>query len=327
MRSEISVIIVAWNCRQVLSDCLRSILAQVKPDTSEVIVVDNASSDGTAEMVRQHFPSVKVIESQGNLGFARGNNLGLEAATGEYVFLINPDVVVKEGTFARMMEYMKENPGVGMLGPKIVGRDGLVQRSCMRTPTLWNQLCRALALDSLTKKSRVFGGYLMNDFRHDTLREVDIINGCFWLVRRTALEQVGSMDPQFWMYADDLDWCRRYTEAGWKVVFFPEVEAIHLGGVSSDNAPVFCFVQMQQADLQYWRKYHGLISYACFFLILYLSHAVRSTGSALLYMVRASSRSRMSLKFKKHFACMHWLTLRIVSPKKDLGFGLVGTTR
>jgi GT2 family glycosyltransferase len=315
MSAEISVIIVAWNCRKVLSDCLESILVQVKPETSEIIVVDNASSDSTAEMVHANFPSVKLIESKANLGFARGNNLGLEAATGDYIFLINPDVVVGNNTFARMLHYMESNPGVGLLGPKIVGRDGVVQRSCMRTPTLWNQLCRALALDTLTKNSRLFGGYLMNDFPHDELTEVDIINGCFWLVRRTALEQVGRMDPQFWMYADDLDWCRRYTEAGWRVVFFPDAEAIHLGGVSSDNAPVFCYVQMQQANLQYWRKYHGVTSYLCFFFILYLGHAIRSATAAFLYVVRASSRSRMSLKCRRHFACMHWLTLRILSPR------------
>jgi GT2 family glycosyltransferase len=315
MSAEISVIIVAWNCRKVLSDCLNSILLQIKPEVSEIIVVDNASSDGTADMVRTNFPSVKLIESNSNIGFAQGNNLGLEAATGEYVFLINPDVVVSDNTFAKMLNYLRSNPEIGMLGPKIVGPDGAVQRSCMRTPTLWNQLCRALALDTLTKKSRLFGGYLMNDFQHDELREVDIINGCFWLVRRSALQQVGGMDPRFWMYADDLDWCRRYTEAGWRVVFFPEAEAIHLGGVSSDNAPIFCYVQMQQADLQYWRKYHGVFSYACFFFILYVSHAIRSAVSAILYVVRASSRSTMALKCKRHFACIHWLTLQIFSPR------------
>ncbi|MGH9517143.1 MAG: glycosyltransferase family 2 protein [Terriglobales bacterium] len=318
MSVEISVIVVAWNCRKVLSDCLESILLQVEPERSEIIVVDNASSDGTAAMVRANFPSVKLIESDVNLGFARGNNLGLEAATGEYIFLINPDVVVGSDTFAKMLDHLRSHPGIGMLGPKIIGRDGAVQRSCMRTPTLWNQLCRALALDTLNKKSRLFGGYLMNEFPHDALRDVDIINGCFWLVRRTALEQVGEMDPQFWMYADDLDWCRRYTEAGWRVVFFPHADAIHLGAVSSDTAPVFCYVQMQQADLQYWRKYHGVFSSACFFFTLYLSHALRSAVSALLYVVHASGRSRVALKCRKHFACIRWLTLQIISPRPGL---------
>jgi GT2 family glycosyltransferase len=315
MSAEISVIIVAWNCQKVLCDCLESILLQVKLETTEIIVVDNASSDGTSEMVRTTFPSVKLIESKVNLGFARGNNVGLEAATGDYVFLINPDVVVGNGTFSKMLQYMKSNPEVGMLGPKIVGRDGAVQRSCMRRPTLWNQFCRALALDTLTKKSRLFGGYLMKDFEHNELREVDVINGCFWLVRRTALEQVGGMDPQFWMYADDLDWCSRYRRSGWQVVFFPDAEAVHLGGVSSDNAPVFCYVQMQQADLQYWRKYHGVLSYLCFFLILYFGHAIRSAASVVLYALRASNRSRMSLKCRKHFACMQWLTMHMLSPR------------
>jgi GT2 family glycosyltransferase len=313
MKTKISVVIVSWNCRKLLSDCLESILAQLQTLSSEIIVVDNASSDGTAAAVRTNFPSVKLIESETNLGFARGNNLGIEVSTGEYVCLINPDVVVAKQCIARMMEYMDRSPDVGMLGPKIVGPDGVIQRSCMRTPTLWNQLSRALGLDTLTKQSRLFGGYLMNDFHHDELCDVDIINGCFWMVRRIALNQVGMLDPRFWMYADDLDWCARYRAAGWRVVFFPEAEALHFGGASSEQMPVLCYVEMQHADLQYWQKYHGLISCCCFFAILCIGHAVRSTAFACLYAFRTSGRSRMSVKLKKHLACIRWLTSRAIA--------------
>lgn len=308
MRIELSVIIVSWNCKAMLADCIKSLRGQLPTGASEVIVVDNASSDNTAEMVRQEFPDVKLVASATNLGFARGNNAGLEISSGKYICLINPDVVVGADCIARMRDYMEQHPDVGLLGPRIIGPDGATQRSCMRTPTLWNQLCRALALDSLVKRSRLFGGYLMTDFQHDELRDVDVINGCFWMVRRTALNNVGNLDPRFWMYADDLDWSRRFLLAGWKVVFFPYAEAVHYGGGSSQLAPVLCYVEMQRADLQYWRKYHGFVSYCCYWGIMYLAHLLRSAACACIYAVKASYRQQALAKMKRHLACLCWLT-------------------
>jgi len=292
----------------MLIDCINSLRGQLAADKSEVIVVDNASSDGTAEMIRRCFPDVKLIESLTNLGFARGNNAGIELSSRQYLCLINPDVVVGENCISRMVDFMEQNPDIGMLGPKIIGRDGEVQRSCMRAPTLWNQLCRTLGLDSLIKRSRLFGGYLMTDFPHDSLRDVEVINGCFWMVRRDALLNVGNLDPRFWMYSDDLDWCRRFLIAGWRVVFFPEAQAVHFGGGSSQLAPVFCYVEMQRANLRYWRKYHGFASYCCFWAMIYLSHFLRSVACTCLYAVRTSERERALAKVARHRACLRWLT-------------------
>jgi GT2 family glycosyltransferase len=310
MNTEVSVIIVSWNCREMLAECLRSIQDNLPPDTSEIIVVDNASSDGTAEAIRRAFPYVNLIESGSNVGFAQGNNLGLQASHGNYLCLINPDVIVEPGCIRRLLKYLEEHPDVGMAGPQIVGPDGVVQRSCMRTPTLWNQFCRALALDTLTKRSRLFGGYLMSDFAHDEPRDVDIINGCFWVLRRGALTDVGLMDPRFWMYADDLDWCLRFHIAGWSVVFYPAARAVHYGGGSSRHVPVFCYLQMHRADLQYWRKYHGLPSYCCYWTILLCAHTLRSAAFAVLYVARSSHRSEALIGLKSHLACMHWLSAR-----------------
>lgn len=317
MNTEVSVVIVTWNCEQFIADCLRSLISQL-PLQSEIIVVDNASSDRTVEAIRSVSPFVKLIQNEQNLGFAGGNNLGIEAATGEYVCLVNPDMIVCERCIPRMIEYMKQHGEAGLLGPKIVECDGAVQRSCMRTPTLWNQLCRGLALDTLTKHSRLFGGYLMTDFTHDELREVDIINGCFWLVRRQALEEVGLLDSRFWMYGEDLDWCRRYREAGWRVIFFPGSEALHFGGGSSAHTPLLCYLEMMRADLQYWRKYHNLVSYSGYFTILFIGHAVRLTASAFLCLLPESRRPNWLSKLRKHLTCMRWLTLRFVSLNRKL---------
>jgi GT2 family glycosyltransferase len=310
MMSTVSVVIVSWNCRQLLGECLKSLRHSPAREVSQIIVVDNASSDGTPDAVRREFPEVELMESGGNLGFAQGNNLGMEGASGDYLCLINPDVVVQSGCISRLLNYLQDHPDVGMIGPQIIGPDGAVQRSCMRTPTLWNQLCRALAIDSFTKGSRLFGGYLMTEFAHDAVRDVDIINGCFWLVRRSALQDVGPMDPRFWMYADDLDWCRRFSLAGWRIVFFPEARAIHYGGGSSRLVPVFSALQMHRADLQYWRKYHGLASYCCYWSILFCAHALRAAVCAGMSLA-PSRRSQAFLRLKSHLACMPWLSARV----------------
>jgi GT2 family glycosyltransferase len=317
MNPEISVVIVTWNCERFIAGCLASIVGEL-PENSEVIVVDNASTDGTLDLVRRFFPSVNLVESQKNLGFAGGNNLGLRAANGQYVCLINPDVVIREGCIHRMIQYMDQTTDVGLLGPKIVGSDGAVQRSCMRAPTFWNQLCRALALDTLTKQSGLFGGYLMNDFPHQEVRDVDVVNGCFWMVRRAALKEVGLLDSRFWMYGEDLDWCRRYNEAGWRVVFFPASEALHFGGGSSAQAPLSCCIEMMRADLQYWRKYHNGVSYLAYFAILFSGHVLRLSGCAFLYLLPAPGRSHALSRLRKHLACVRWLTLRRMPADRNL---------
>jgi GT2 family glycosyltransferase len=309
---EISIIIVSWNCRQMLAGCIKSLQAQMSADDAEIIVVDNASTDGTAQMIREEFPQVCLIASSSNLGFAEGNNRGLKVSKGRYLCLINPDVVVGEDCISRMLAFLKQHSDIGMLGPQIIGADGLVQRSCMRTPSLWNQFCRAAALDVLVKRSRLFGGYLMTDFRHDEVRDVDILNGCFWMVTREALDEVGWLDSRFWLYGDDVDWCRRFHDVAWRVVFFPQAQAVHYGGESSKQAPLFCYLQMQRADLQYWRKYHGRASYVCYWAILYFAHFLRSVSLSLVYVIHAPRRNQALQGLKKHLSCLRWL-MRSVS--------------
>ena len=307
MPISISIVIVSWNCKRLVLDCLASLRAQFTPELVEIILVDNASTDGTPEAVRQYYPCVVVIRNPDNFGFARANNIGIDAAKGKYVCLINPDVVVLDKCIARMYDYMESHVRVGMLGPVILGANGAIQRSCMRRPTLWNQFCRAVGLDSVTSSSRMFGGFLMKDFQFDEIRDVDVINGCFWMVRREALDCVGVLDPQFWMYGDDLDWCERYHLAGWKVTFFPQASAIHYGGGTTENAPIFFYVEMHRANLQYWRKYHNVFSYCCYWLILNIAHGIRSLAFGALYLFKWSDRPQVLSKLKRHAACLLWL--------------------
>jgi GT2 family glycosyltransferase len=201
---------------------------------------------------------------------------------------------------------MDTHPEVGVLGPRIVGSDGKVQRSTMGFPSLWNTLCRALALDSLFPRSGFFGGQLMTFSSHDVTRAVDVINGCFWVVRRSSMEQVGLLDEQFFMYGEDVDWCKRFNDHGWKVVFFSEAEVLHYGGASSAKAPVRFHIEMQRANYQYWVKHHTRFAVLTFLMISLVHHVVRILGELAVYPLRRT-RSVSASRIKRGIATIKWM--------------------
>ena len=303
---RVSVVIVSWNAKAFLLKCIDSIIRQRGAGSLEVIVVDNASRDGSPEAVKANYPQVRLIANDDNYGFAKANNIGIRATTGDYLFLINSDVVVSEGCFAKTMQHMDEHPEIGMLGPKIVGQDGNVQRSCMGYPSLWSTLCRAFALDSLFPRSKLFGSQLLTWWDHSDTRPVEVINGCFWVVRRTAMERVGLLDERFFIYAEDIDWSKRFNEGGWKVVFFSEAEALHYGGASSSNAPIRFDIEAQRASYQYWQKHHSRATVLCFLLISLLHHSLRVIGELATYPLRAS-KSASVYKIRRAVASIKWI--------------------
>lgn len=307
-QKDLSLVIVTWNCKAYAQECLASISAQTGNLSTEVIVVDNASSDGTPELISAEFPRVRLIRSKENLGFAKGNNLGIRETTGRYVCLINPDVNVAPDCLYKMYGYMEQQPAIGLLGPKMLCPDRTVGRSTMRFPTIWNSLCRALALDRVFRKSRTFGGFLMRDFDHNSTRDVDVLNGWFWMTRRDALNVVGVLDDQLFMYGDDLDWSRRYNNAGWRVVFYAEAEAIHYGGGTTARAPIPFYLALQRANLQYWRKHNGRMAMAGYFLVTCLHHMARMVGYGLVCLWKGSAASQAAYKVKRSFASFLWLS-------------------
>jgi hypothetical protein len=177
----------------------------------------------------------------------------------------------------------------------------------MRFPSLGNILLRALFLDSLFKSTGLFGGFLMKDFHFDQTRDMDVLNGWLWMARKDALNKVGPLDERFFMYAEDVDWCKRFKLAGWRVVFYPEAKALHYGGASSANAPSRFNVEMQRANLQYWKKYHGRLSLFLYLMIGCLSYAVRAVGWAAIFLLKKSSRSRANLEVKQYLKCIRWV--------------------
>ena len=301
--TELSVIVVNWNAVQFLLECLRSITPEATRHSIEIIVVDNGSTDGSPEAVATEFPKITLIQSGGNLGFARANNLAIRRSSGRYVCLINPDVVVSEGCLNRMRTYMDEHPSIGILGPKILNSDSTLQLSCWKFPSLWNSLCRALALDAMFPSCPIFGDRQMRSWAHDTVKRVDVLSGCFWIVRRETLEEVGLLGEEFFLYGEDSDYCKRSWQKSWEVVYLPDVSAVHYGGASSSHVPVRFEVERLKATLQYWRKHHSRAARVIFSGISLLHQLRRILQGTLHYIFNPSERTRFLTDIHAGVAC------------------------
>lgn len=303
---SLSIIIVSWNAKKFVDECLESLHALSREPGVEIFVVDNCSTDGTPELVRASFPEVVLIENQTNAGFARANNIGIGLSAGKYLGLINSDVRVLPNCIEKMLEYLESHPRVGVLGPRMLGATRKSARSYMSEPTLWRCFCRALALDAVFPESKTFGSYTMPYFKRDQIAEVDVLNGWFWMIRREALDKVGLLDETFFMYGEDIDWCKRFRDSQWQVVYFPEAESIHYGGASSAKAPVRFYVEMQRANYQYWQKHFSRASQLMFLAIVFLHQVLRIVPYSLLMTVK-SRRSDASYKLQRSLACLRWI--------------------
>lgn len=307
MSAFVSVVIVSWNTRRHLVNCLESLLADSQSCNVEIIVVDNASSDGSLEAVAERFSVVKLIKNTENLGFAKANNIGINASSGKYICLINSDVKVLENCIDRLVAFMEANPLVGMAGPRILNPDGTLQVSCRHFPSLWNNLCQVAGFNKVFRNSRFFSEPFMKYWVHDEVRSVDAIRGCFWIIRRKALDEVGLLDERFFFYGEDIDWCKRCRNAGWQIVLYPNAEAIHHGGASSSNAPIKFYLEMQKADLQYWRKHHGHFGSMGYLIIIMLREASRFVLASVMYVLSSRKRHHARFRLKRSMACILWL--------------------
>jgi len=303
---DLSVIIVSWNAREHLLNCLRSLGRGISEYSLEVIVVDNASSDGSAEAVQNEFSAVRLIRNETNLGFARANNIGIRQSSGRYICLMNSDIIVLPHCLDRLIAFLDQNPRVGLAGPRILNLDHTIQITTWRFPTLWNSLCEAFALDRIFPKMRFFSGSTMSYWSHNSIRRVDGLSGCFWVIRREASDRIGLLDENFFMYSEDIDWCRRCNKMDWHVVYYPIAEAIHIRARSSTNDPVRFYLELQKANLLYWKKHHGVFGKAFRMLIIFLHEAVRVVLHLAFYAFSPSRRAERAPKIKRGFACIRW---------------------
>lgn len=253
---DISVIIVSWNVTSLLRDCLNSLYSSDSGGkTLEVIVVDSASSDGTPAMVSAEFPAVRLLEQSENVGYTRGNNIGLDAATGRYLLLLNPDTTVIGDAIAQMAAYLDAHQDVGIVGPHTLNNDGTHQ------PSRWRFPSRRLAFME-TAWLRPYAARLLTDYEYtdappETIHDADWVQGSCLMARREVYEVIGGLDTGYVMFFEELDWCKRAADAGFKTVYLGTAQIVHHGGASTDQIGARKHIYYNESKLRYFRKVYG----------------------------------------------------------------------
>jgi len=254
---DLSIIIVNWNVRDLLRRCLTSLAAARTGFTSEVFVVDNASADGSADMVRGEFPDVILIENTHNAGFTRANNQAIARSSGRYVLLLNPDTEVAPDALTILLSFMEAHPQVGVAGPQLVYADGNIQSSRRRFPTLGTLFLESTVLQRLLPKSALLRRYYLLDRPHDVIQDVDWLVGACLMVRRQAIDDAGLLDERFFMYCEEVDWCYRIKQHGWTVIYLPTARVMHHEARSSGQVVAAQHIYFFASRVAYAEKYFG----------------------------------------------------------------------
>lgn len=252
---DVSVTICSWNTKEDLRRCLASLMEQEGVNL-EVIVVDNASEDGSPEMVESEFPEAILIRNQTNVGFGAGHNLAFAQASGEVLMPLNSDAIVHPGCLRILVDFLRSDPTVGIAAPKLLNPDGSLQYSCRRFPTPAAAVFRNTFLGKLFPKNRFAREYLMTDWDHSQPRDVDWVSGAAFGLRRSVYEQIGGFDERFFMYLEDVDLCKRVHEAGYRVVYVPDAVVTHKIGASTDRVANRMIRQFHRSMLLYYKKHH-----------------------------------------------------------------------
>jgi len=273
IKMDVSIIIVNWNTCDILRDCLHSVYEQTKEQelSFEVLVIDNASSDESTTMVKSEFPHVILIENNENRGFSAANNQGISLARGRYVLLLNSDTLVLDNAIQKTIKYADQQPDAAVVGCKVLNPDKTLQPTCYMFPSLLNLFLSTTYLYKIFPHSRFFGREHMTWWNRDDEREVDVVTGCFMLVRHEAIHQVGIMSEEYFMYSEDTDWCYRFKKAGWKNLFFSGAEIIHYGGQSSRKVKSKMNMQLRSSLLLFTYKKDGWLVYriSCFLVSIF----------------------------------------------------------
>lgn len=285
---KVSIVIISFNTRDILRDCLFA-LDGIYPQM-EVFVVDNASEDGSASMVAQEFPWVKLTSLNENLGFSKANNLAIKQSSGDFVLFLGSDALIRPGVIEEMLSLFESDDRIGMATCKVELRSGDLDADCHRGfPTPWVAFCYFSGLEQVFTHSKLFGGYHQTWKNLNTTHEIDACIGHFMFVRQTALEEVGYWDEDFFFYGEDLDFCYRFKKAGWKIVYHPQVSITHYKGASSG-------IRKESAD-------------------------VTTASSATKLRILQSSVEAMEMFYKKHYRSKYprWLTGVVIMGIKLLG--------
>ena len=306
MSIDISAIIVNWNTKDLLLNCVQSIMQSSFIGAIEIIVVDNASFDGSVQAVKDKFPQTVIIQNKENEGFSKANNRGILAAHGRYICLINSDVVVHADTLQMMFTYMENDHLIGILGPKTMLTSGFLDRSFWKFPSLHGTFFRACGLNAVFPNIHFFNPNGAYNNIQDTITGVEVLAGSFWMISKNAVEKVGLLDEDFFFYGEDFDYCKRMKDSGFKVVYFSLVEIDHILHGSSNKKPSVFYCRQRKADLLYWRKHHGpLLTFIV--LGIYIIHETTRFLLNVGRLIVSSNRSQTLIQVRKHGYCLVWL--------------------
>lgn len=253
----LSIVIVNWNGKKILSDCLDTLTNHVRSENYEVIVVDNGSTDGSVKMAKEHLCPLKLIENSENTGFAFANNQGFEIASGKYVLLLNSDTLVLGDVLQESVAYLDAHSEVGILGCRVLNSDLTMQRTCARQPSFLMGLLKTTGLHRLDS---FFGFEHYARWQRDSERNVGVVTGCYLMTRSSIIEEIGGLDDQFFFNYEETDFCRRVSNAGWHVRFSPVGEIIHLGGGSTGKDNAWREINLVKGKIQFFMKHFGPVS-------------------------------------------------------------------
>ena len=286
---DLSIVIICWNDWKVIENCLRSIFDGTHRISFEVIVSDNGSTDGSSEQIERAFPAVRLLRNGDNLGFARGNNAGIAAASGRYVLILNPDTLVHDGSLDRWLDFADGQPKAGAFGCLVLNRDGSLQRSARPFPTLRRDRLASLYLRQLARLSDRLIADTYIGWDGDTVREIDWQSGCCVLVRGELLRQLGGFDEQFFYHYEEVDLCRRVWNAGFPIVYTPDASITHLGGQSVGRFPLRFALERQRNRYRYFYKHFGVSATAKSRRIALTSFRIRRLGHQIIHWIRPSA--------------------------------------
>lgn len=308
-KTKLTIIIVNYNTQHLLSRCLATVADNLKQINGKVVIVDNCSKDDSVDYIRQRFNDIQLITNDKNIGFGRANNQAIVEIEGEYVLLLNTDAFLSTNTILDTVNHMDANPNIGILGVKLTGEDGELQPSCRYFPTILNIFLIKTGLNQLLPKVQ-----LVDDKNWDATKtqECDWVPGCYYLVRKSVIDQLGLFDPRYFMYYEEVDHCLRAKNAGWKVMYYADTAVIHLGGESAKSEGNLTSGKQLNAlqtesELLFFRKNHGMIkllSHICLCMLADLYQALKNLIQFRFSNIKNIAKNNVlliKLTFKTHF--------------------------
>lgn len=301
---KLSIVILCWNDLKVITDCLRSIYSGTRRTEFEVIVSDNGSTDGSIEFIRREFPSARVIENGTNLGFAKGNNVGINVSRGEYVLILNPDTIMHEGSLDKWINFADRHQEAGAFGCRVLNPDGSFQDCARPFPTIFRYWVAALYLRPLAYLSNIFISDTYTGWTGTTARQIDWQSGCCVMFRGDLLNRLGGFDEQFFYTKEEVDLCLRVWKAGYPIAYTPEATITHLGGQSVGRFPVKFAIEEYRSGYRYFYKHYGMKGARSYRRVSLLRLRVRQFGYGLIRFLKPTDvlRSRMDM----YGVCARW---------------------